>query len=76
MIYHGKETPSSAEKCPERFGWKFIKFLQWTWNFKKRYQPHIIELLHSQKHAKIYILRSRQEIRNFSKNYKLSKIRL
>lgn len=27
--YYGRETPTSAENCPERFNWEFIKFLKW-----------------------------------------------
>lgn len=58
--YYGKETPSSAQKCPERFDWKFVK---WAWDFKAKYPPKIRELLHAYEDTKeIYILQSSTEI--------------
>lgn len=64
--YYGKETPSSAEKCPERLNWEFIKFLKWVWDFKTGYIPKIIALLNSYTKTKqIYILRTQKEIDQF-----------
>jgi adenylate kinase family enzyme len=61
--YYGKETPSSAEKCPERINWKFLKFLIWIWNFKDHYRPKIMALLrdHASK-KRMYILRTQKEM--------------
>ncbi len=63
FTYYGKETPSSAAGCPEKLNWKFIKFLKWVWDFKKRYPGRIMELLGQYKSTKhIYILKSQKEI--------------
>lgn len=43
--YYGKETPSSAIGCAERFNWEFVKFLKWVWQFKKRYPERICEIV-------------------------------
>lgn len=67
--YYGKETPSSAPGCPEGFNRKFIHFLKWVWDFKKRYPEKIKELLTSYVSTKeIYILRSSKDVDLFIKN--------
>lgn len=67
--YYGKETPSSAQNCPERFNWEFIKFLKFVWDFPKRQSKHNILLNKFLKqHAnskKIYILKSKKQIEDF-----------
>ncbi len=61
--YYGKETASSAQQCPERFNWKFIKFLKWVWDFKAKYPPKIRKLLSIYEDTKeVYILKSSTEI--------------
>ncbi len=69
--YYGKETPSSADGCYERFNWEFLKFLKWVWNFKKRYSAKIREIFKQYSEKQIYILKSHQEIDAFVKNLKL-----
>lgn len=70
--YYGKQTPSSAPGCPERFNWEFIKFLKWVWDFKKRYPSKIKDLFNQYSNTKqIYILKSPKEIDSFIKNYHL-----
>lgn len=65
--YYGKETPSSAPGCAERFNWKFVKFLVWIWNFPNYLADRkALELL--KKYAdqkKIYRLKSKKEIDEF-----------
>jgi adenylate kinase family enzyme len=69
--YYGKETPSSAQGCPEKFNWAFLKFLKWVWNFKKKYPVAIMKLLNEYADTKeIYILKSQQEIDTFIQNVK------
>lgn len=64
--YYGQETPSSAQGCPERVNWEFIKFLKWVWDFKSKYPPKIMKLLNTYKTTKqIYIFRSQAEIDRF-----------
>jgi adenylate kinase family enzyme len=67
--YYGKETPSSAEKCPERINWSFFKFLKWVWDFKSKYPTEIKYILDSYSSTKqIYIFRSQLEVDSFVKN--------
>jgi adenylate kinase family enzyme len=64
--YYGKVTPTSAEQCPERLNWDFLKFLKWIWDFKAKYRPKIIDLLNAYANTKeIYILKSPKEIERF-----------
>lgn len=67
--YYGKQTPSSANGCPERFNWAFIKFLKWVWDFKKRYPGKIQGILKHYSEKKIYILKSRKEVDAFLRNF-------
>ncbi len=61
--YYGKQAPSSAQGCHERFNWKFVKFLHWVWCFHSKYETKITELLDTYQHTKkIYVLSSQQEI--------------
>ena len=57
LKYRGKVRESMAEGCPERFDWKFIRWILWdgrTKNAKDRYQklsdtyPEKMRILHSQ----------------------------
>ena len=69
ITYYGKEAPSSAEKCPEGFSWKFVQFLKWVWGFKAKYPPKIKSLLATYASTKqIYILRSHKELHHFIKS--------
>lgn len=64
--YYGKETPSSAEGCPEKVSWEFLIFLKWVWNFKKKYPTTIRELLSTCSGTKkIYIFTSQKEVDSF-----------
>lgn len=67
--YYGKATPTSADQCIENFfDLRFLNFLKWVWNFKKRNLNKIIELLaFYAKNKEIYILRSQYEIDEFIK---------
>jgi adenylate kinase family enzyme len=66
FTYYGSEAPSSAQGCPERINARFIKFLKWVWDFKKRYPGKISELFKKYEDTKkIYILRSQKEIDQF-----------
>lgn len=60
--YYGKETPSSAKGCFERFDWGFIKFLKWVWNFKKRYPVRIAEILNKYPEKKVYIVKTSKDV--------------
>lgn len=66
--YYGKQTPSSAPGCDERFNWEFIKFLKWVWDFKKRYPTKIEHMLKQYPEKHIYILKSHNEIIGFLTN--------
>lgn len=63
---YGKETPSSAKGCPERFNWAFIKFLKWVWDFNKKYPSAIKELCKAHG-KKLYVLRTQKEVNEFIK---------
>lgn len=63
--YYGKETPSGAKGCYERFDRAFLKFLKWVWNFKKRYPNQIREILKQYPQKKIYIFKSKQDAVEF-----------
>lgn len=67
--YYGKSTPTSADQCIESFfDLRFLRFLKWVWNFKRRNLNKIIELLDFySKNKEIYILRSQYEIDEFIK---------
>jgi adenylate kinase family enzyme len=65
--YYGRETPSSAAGCSERFDWEFVKFLKWVWNFQKKYPSVIMEVLKNNMgtNKKIYVLKSQKDIDTF-----------
>lgn len=72
--YYGKETPSSAAGCPERFNGEFFKFLKWVWVFKKKYRKRILELLDSHSASKqIVILRSQKDLAAYLKSLSAEK---
>lgn len=74
FTYYGKQAPSSAKGCPEGIDWKFIKFLKWVWNFKKRYPQRIMELFNANATKKeMYILKTPKEIDQFIKKLSLKK---
>lgn len=57
--YYGKQTPSSAPECVEKFDKRFFHFLKWVWGFKANYLPKITELLFRYKNTKtIYVITS------------------
>lgn len=67
--YYGKETPSSAQGCHEKFDKKFLKFLKWVWRFKKIYRPYARTILRMYEDEKqIHILRSQKEVDQFLAN--------
>ena len=64
--YYGKETPSSAKGCSERFNFAFFVFLKWVWDFKKRYPDKINEILSLYSESKhIYIMQSQKDVNKF-----------
>ncbi|GMU19703.1 MAG: hypothetical protein AMXMBFR12_08950 [Candidatus Babeliales bacterium] len=67
--YYGRQTPSSAPGCSERFNWEFFKFLKWVWDFKKRYPHKIMGILNQHSDKEVYILKSRKEIDAFLRNF-------
>jgi adenylate kinase family enzyme len=72
LQYYGKETPSSAQGCPERLNWEFVRFLKWVWRFKANYPARINELLLDYASEKqVYVFKSQQELDQFLKTYKV-----
>lgn len=65
---YGKETPSSAKGCPERFNGEFLKFLKWVWDFKNKYPAKIREILTRYPEKKIYIFKSQREVDVFMRD--------
>lgn len=66
ITYYGRETPSSAQQCPERLNKEFVQFLMWVWNFKVKYKPRIVELLNCYKDTKkIYTLSTQGDIDHY-----------
>lgn len=61
--YYGKETPSSAPGCVERFDREFLK---WVWDFKGKHHPKVTELLNKYRNEKqVYILNAPRQIDAF-----------
>lgn len=63
-IYNwGKVIPGNSEGCKQHiFTRKFLEFLQWIWNFNKRYRAEILTLLDMAKDQKqVYIVKSAKE---------------
>ncbi len=44
---YGRDRPSCAEGCPERFDWEFMQYI---WTFRKKRREHILMLLDRNKH--------------------------
>ncbi len=64
--FHGKETPSSAQGCPERINGAFFKFLKWAWDFELKFEAKVAELMEKYGHSKpIIVLQSQKEIDTF-----------
>jgi adenylate kinase family enzyme len=66
LKYYGKETPSSAPGCCERFNGEFIRFLKWVWHFKSRYPERIREIvgdvMYEQSEKQFIVVRSQKEV--------------
>ncbi len=71
---YGKETPSSAKGCPERFNWEYIKFLKWVWDFKKKYPAKIQEFLSQYPEKQSYIFKSQPEVYAFIESVKKNEL--
>ena len=59
---YGTVRPDMGEGCPERFDWEF---LQWVWNFNKNKRECYHELLNSLEGKRVYLLKSRREVKQF-----------
>lgn len=58
----GKTRPDMATGCPERLDWEFLRYI---WNFNRENRVQISTWLAQAKHAKIFTLRSRRDVKNF-----------
>lgn len=68
--YYGKSAPTSAQGCPERFSWDFIKFLKWVWDFKNKQLKRAKILLDKYASEKrIYVFTSQKEVDIFLNNF-------
>lgn len=69
ISYYGKVIPGNPAQCKQNiFSFKFLEFLQWTWEHNKRHAPYIYQMLSElQKTKPVYILKSTQEIQEFLK---------
>ena len=67
IVYLGKIIPGGSQKCKYSiFTFRFLRFLESIWNFKKEQRPAIINILDQYKNTKqIFILKSFNEIQNF-----------
>ena len=63
--YYGKTRPDLTPGCPERFDWKFIRYV---FSYNDRKKPSILKRLQDIKpHQKLFILRSEREVKRFLK---------
>lgn len=68
ILNFGKVVPGSPESKQDLFTLRFLKFLQWVWNFNKRSRAMILAILVENKDSKqIYILRSPKEFSSLLK---------
>jgi adenylate kinase family enzyme len=64
--YAGKSRPDMASGCPERLTWEFLKYI---WAYPVNRRPKILERLSKlQQNQQVFILRNRQEVREFLQN--------
>lgn len=66
----GKVIPGNPQDCPQQLlSLEYVKFLKWIWNFNRRYNSMIMDVLKiSKDNQNVYILRSSKDIAAFCKN--------
>lgn len=65
---YGQGRPDCPKGCVERFNLRYIEFLKYVWNFKKKYPVQIRELLAKYPDKQIYIFKSHRETDFYLKN--------
>lgn len=61
--YRGRSRPDMAEGCPERLTWEFVR---WVWGYPRTRRPGVLKKLGELREGqKVYVLRSRREVRRF-----------
>jgi adenylate kinase family enzyme len=66
--FYGEVPPGGADGCNERISQKFVKFLQWVWNYENEYRPQIISLLNARSNKKvIHIFNTQNDVNQFIK---------
>lgn len=66
--HYGKETPTSAPGCKEKFNKAYLRIIKYIWDFDSMYVSKIKDIFDSYANTKqIYILKSRKEIDAFIK---------
>jgi adenylate kinase family enzyme len=63
LKYIGKTRPDMGKGCPEKFDFKFIK---WIWNYPKTKRPLILQQISKYSaDKKVIVLRRRKEVNEF-----------
>ena len=61
--YRGRSRPDMAEGCNERLTWEFVR---WVWTYPRERRPGVLKKLGELREGqKVYVLRSRREVRRF-----------
>lgn len=61
--YYGRRRPDMSEGCNERFDWKFLCY---TWNFNRDFEPRITEMLKNvSPGCRVLIFDSSRQLNNF-----------
>lgn len=61
---YGRDRPSCAEGCPERFDWAF---LQYVLNFREKWRSHILMLLDLNRHLTVHHFSHPRELAQYLK---------
>lgn len=63
LRYRGRTRPDMAEGCNEQLTWEFVR---WVWGYPRTRRPGVLKKLGELSEGqKVYVLRSRREVRRF-----------
>jgi len=62
VLGHGRERIDCAEGCPERFDWKFIRYVA---SFRRNFRSRTIDLLEKHQHLQIHTFRTPRELEEY-----------
>jgi hypothetical protein len=61
--YRNRSRPDMAEGCDEQLTWEFVR---WVWDYPRARRPGVLKKLSELSGGqKVYVLRSRREVRRF-----------